>query len=242
MKPGEPFNTYRLFHNAWVPIQVLARVQISHCAKLLYGRLRAYAGKDGRAWPSDARLASDMGLSVRTIRRRRAELKQAGLIRDHASGKGVEFLWITELEPVQNLLTDWPDLATEAAKSGHASLEADQEADQGATNSSGFAQGAAVENSDSVPKIDPDKGGATIQKHGGENRQAAEEDNNPLEPGAQVSHNAPPGPRSLYLTPLNPDRAQRTLDPEFTRSLGRKLQTLSQMTKLNRQPRLRSSK
>lgn len=98
MKPGEKFNPYRqFFNNALIPEGVIAS-KLSRGAAILYGILRRYAGPTGQAWPRQTRLARDMSLTERSIRRLLSELRTAGLItiagREGARrGKTYSFLW-----------------------------------------------------------------------------------------------------------------------------------------------------
>jgi hypothetical protein len=63
-----------------VPMNVLRDSIIGPAAKLLYGRLRLYAGKDGRAYPKHETLASEVCLAERQVRYLLMELKAAGWI------------------------------------------------------------------------------------------------------------------------------------------------------------------
>ncbi len=48
--------------------------------KLCYGRLCQYAGKDGKCYPSQTKLAGDLGISTRQVRNYIQELKEYNLI------------------------------------------------------------------------------------------------------------------------------------------------------------------
>ena len=72
MTPGPEF--------IMVPLTVYADPLIGHAAKLIYGRLRLYAGKDGRAYPKHERLGGEIGLADRQIRYVLMELRAAGWI------------------------------------------------------------------------------------------------------------------------------------------------------------------
>ena len=240
MKPGEPFNPYRQFLNAWIPHQVLQRVPISHCAKLLYGRLRSYAGRDGQAWPTPARLAADLGVSVRTVYRRLAELKKAGLTRDHPAGRGVEFLWITELEPVQMSLGQVTEMARICDKSGTASLEEVQEEVQGGTAVVENAQGAPVEIPPIAPEDDPGSPGSPGPDAIPEPGQTMAADDKTPAVRAQLSHKAPDGPELKVTIPPGAAAAlERSLDPGFTRQISSQLQNLALKNRIGRPIRKR---
>ena len=78
---GQPFNPGGLFSYIVVP-DVLVRYRgIGPTAKLVWGRLARYVGKEGYAYPSVRTLADDLGLSERQIQRALAELERHGFIR-----------------------------------------------------------------------------------------------------------------------------------------------------------------
>lgn len=60
-------------HERWtyaqVPLWLLQREEVTEGAKLLYGRLLFYAAKNGRAYPNQGTLASDLGTNERQVRR-----------------------------------------------------------------------------------------------------------------------------------------------------------------------------
>ncbi len=78
---GKRFSPYRSFkRGAYTPNELMAYPDLSPSAKLLWGKLAQYAGKDGRAYPSIARLAADIGLKERQTQNVLAELKKKGFI------------------------------------------------------------------------------------------------------------------------------------------------------------------
>lgn len=81
MKIGEPFNPYKLFHGAYIPNWLLKRPEVSHGAKLCYGRLIQYSGKHGQCFPSQGLLAEELGVLEQQARRYVKELKDLGLLR-----------------------------------------------------------------------------------------------------------------------------------------------------------------
>ncbi|MDA1316170.1 MAG: helix-turn-helix domain-containing protein [Acidobacteria bacterium] len=101
-KPGEVFNPYRLFEGVWVPTGVLPLKEICPAAKLLYGQLGRYAGKDGQCFPSQATLAKDLGISDRQVRNLLGDLEREGFIRTVQQGlrrnNRYVFLWHPALE------------------------------------------------------------------------------------------------------------------------------------------------
>jgi hypothetical protein len=94
---GEPFNPWRRFNGVFVPLGLLAYPGLSDGAKLLYGRLGLYAGKDGACYAGRDTMAKDMGVHVATITRLLNELTTAGFIRRIRRGPGrkdaCEFLY-----------------------------------------------------------------------------------------------------------------------------------------------------
>jgi hypothetical protein len=63
-----------------IPYAVFVDPNLSHAAKLVLGRLRLYAGKDGRAFPKHETLASEVCLRDRQLRTVLSELQAAGWI------------------------------------------------------------------------------------------------------------------------------------------------------------------
>ncbi len=103
-------NPYRLFQGCIVPNWLLRRIEISSTAKLAYGRLIQYAGKDGLAYPSYATMARELAVSSRQAIRLIGELTQAGLLaavsRERGDGGAtsnayqfVDHIWMHESEP-----------------------------------------------------------------------------------------------------------------------------------------------
>jgi hypothetical protein len=50
-----------------LPFEVLRDPNIGNAAKLLYGRLKLYAGKDGRCYPKQQTIATEMGMKIRQV-------------------------------------------------------------------------------------------------------------------------------------------------------------------------------
>jgi biotin operon repressor len=105
---GKPFNPYGRFYNAWVPTQLLQSVEISDGAKLAYGLLRKFAGKDGACFPLQSTLARELGCKTRTVNKYIKELKGSKLIEVKRRGRGRSlsyvFLWKKELNSGQLFL------------------------------------------------------------------------------------------------------------------------------------------
>lgn len=80
------FNPYKKFNAALVPEAMLCYKGLAPNAKLLYGQLCRYAGENGYCYPGQARLARDMGLSVRAINKLLAQLVSEGFIKRKPPG------------------------------------------------------------------------------------------------------------------------------------------------------------
>ena len=66
---GQPFNPWKRFNGVFIPLGLLTHPGLSDRAKLFYGRLCLYAGKDGACFAGRKTMATDMGVSVATITR-----------------------------------------------------------------------------------------------------------------------------------------------------------------------------
>jgi len=84
---SDTFNPHRQFICALVPNWIMRRKELSHGAKLLYGRLAQFAGKDGRANPGQRLLATELCVSERMVRKYVHELTSNNLIEVVRSGK-----------------------------------------------------------------------------------------------------------------------------------------------------------
>lgn len=80
LRPGQAFNPFRQFNGAYVPEEILRMAGLSEGAKLLYGQLCRYAGRDGNAYPSYRKLAEDMASQPRKIMRLAKELSGYRLV------------------------------------------------------------------------------------------------------------------------------------------------------------------
>ncbi len=78
---GKRFNPYRRsIRFSVIPSGLMENPDLSPSAKLLWGKLAQYAGKDGRAYPSIAKLAADIGLKERQTQNLIRELKKKEFI------------------------------------------------------------------------------------------------------------------------------------------------------------------
>lgn len=111
---GDVFVPYQVFAGSesrrhprsFILNTVMRRTDLSPTAKLLWGRLSQFAGRNGQCYPTQYRLAEELGCVPRTILRALKELEDAGLIRRKSpSGQArlmrattrYEFIWLTDL-------------------------------------------------------------------------------------------------------------------------------------------------
>ena len=102
---GKPFNPWKVFGDViLVPSAILPLRNISSGAKITYGRLLRYAGRDGRCYPAVRTLADALGTSARQMRRYLGELEAEKFIQ-RVPGKGTTnsfvFLWHSTFETVR---------------------------------------------------------------------------------------------------------------------------------------------
>ena len=81
---GDVFNPYGMFVGIWIPEPLVKCSDISASAKLLFGRLTRFAGKDGRCFPSVKTLATELGMTDRQVQRLIRQLCEAGFLRKDA--------------------------------------------------------------------------------------------------------------------------------------------------------------
>jgi hypothetical protein len=100
MKPGDPFNPYKVFVGVFIPNAIVKYSELSPGAKLCYGRLSQYAGENGAAYPSHETLAAELGVSSRQVRRYIDELTAANFLKvlHSQTSNHYLFLWHTVLD------------------------------------------------------------------------------------------------------------------------------------------------
>lgn len=76
----QTFNPYKMYHGAYVPNWLLESNIVSLGAKLCFGKLMQYAGRDGQCFPKQQTLADDLGVSVPSISNYVNELELVKLI------------------------------------------------------------------------------------------------------------------------------------------------------------------
>ena len=86
LKPGDRFSPHCKLNNAMVPFGLLradisiGKQKVSLGAKLCWGVLASYAGSNGLCFPLQQTIASDMNVSLDTVKRYVHELRKAHLI------------------------------------------------------------------------------------------------------------------------------------------------------------------
>lgn len=99
---GEEYNTYKVHVGIFIDNGLLRFKGISTGAKVCLGMLRQHAGVDGKCFPSQEILATELGVSQREIIRQLKELEDGGfIIRIKPSGEeklkhfnnNYKFLW-----------------------------------------------------------------------------------------------------------------------------------------------------
>lgn len=100
---GQPFNPYRLFHGIFIPEALVRCLDLTPGAKIAYGRLVRYAGKDGVCHPRQETLAREIGVSARQVRSYLQELIRNRFLKVirkglHAPNEYV-FLWHEVFNP-----------------------------------------------------------------------------------------------------------------------------------------------
>ena len=101
------FRPWRAFQGAHIPLVILTANDLSPAAKLLWALLAKYAGENGSAYPKQRKLAEDMGVNIKTLRKRLEELTSKGYIvqsrekGDRRAHKpfNYQFIWRDEFEP-----------------------------------------------------------------------------------------------------------------------------------------------
>ncbi len=110
---GAKFSPYRLFTGLFIPEALARWDDLSPGAKLCYGRLARYAGKNGDCFPSVRTLASEIGVKRRQAQRYLLDLEEKGLIaRREEIGKVTHyaFLWHDVFNQPVTYMTPVPDV------------------------------------------------------------------------------------------------------------------------------------
>ena len=81
MSNPETINPFMLWQGAFIPNWLMQRPELPASAKIVYGRLCQFAGRDGVAYPSSQTLANETGISRRQVVTLLNKLENLGLIR-----------------------------------------------------------------------------------------------------------------------------------------------------------------
>jgi len=99
-EPGDVYNPYQMFKKNLLIPSSLASIPVaslSQGAKLTFGRLRMYAGKNAQAFPKRKTLAKQIGCSTRQVDNYIKELVELGVISTKRIGLGrsnrYSFVW-----------------------------------------------------------------------------------------------------------------------------------------------------
>jgi hypothetical protein len=120
-KIGERYNPHRVFTGIFIPEAILKIPvkKLSFGARICFGRLCRYAGKDGVAFPKRNTLAKEIGSSERAVDRFISELKEFGLIKVERKGlhksNRYYFVWhnIFDESDESDASLDLPKVATQ---------------------------------------------------------------------------------------------------------------------------------
>jgi hypothetical protein len=91
---GKRYSPRMKFYGAMIPNWLLRRTDISHGAKLCFGRLMQFAGRNDHCFPDQETLAEEVGVSVRTIQEYLAELESKPYIESQRRGRGNVYYFV----------------------------------------------------------------------------------------------------------------------------------------------------
>ena len=80
MQEQETINPFMMWQGSFIPNWLMRRPEVAPSAKLVYGRLCQYAGRDGIAYPALDTLAAEVGVTRRHVCRIINDLETLGLI------------------------------------------------------------------------------------------------------------------------------------------------------------------
>ncbi len=163
MREGEVFNPWRFFRGVFIPQSILKQFKIPQGAKVLYGLLCRFSGKDGNCFPRQERLAEELGVTIRTVQRWLCRLQTEQLIRRvifTRAGRvqnSYVFLWVNLLKSGQACLGETSEMSSHGATemSCHISIQKNPSKGVTRTNSSRRA-GASVENTPAQRQLFPE--------------------------------------------------------------------------------------
>ena len=123
---GQRFNPFGLFCGASVPNVICENWKLTPAAKLVYGRLAQFAGKDGRCFPKYETIAVSCGMSKRAAINAVAQLVKLGFLEKQQSPGRTRtnfyhFLWHSSFNDA--LLASYKNLAPQGNASASLSRE-----------------------------------------------------------------------------------------------------------------------
>lgn len=97
MQNGQEYNPYKIFVGIFIPNLVLQDQKLSLGAKVIFGVLCQFAGKEGLCYPRQETIANRLGVSKRQVINYLNELKKEKYIKATRQGQGktnvYSFLW-----------------------------------------------------------------------------------------------------------------------------------------------------
>ena len=129
-KPGEQFNPYGLFNGIFIPEAICKYRGLNLGAKMVYGRLCRYAGRDGAVYPALATLAAELGIGKTQARTYVQELERKYFIavdreNRHFGPNGAGgsnryiFLWHVAFDGEEGKLRKTPPVRKTGAEENH---------------------------------------------------------------------------------------------------------------------------
>lgn len=129
------YNPYKLFVGSFIPNWLMCRGEVSPGAKLCFARLAQFAGADGACYPSQTRIAKELGISERNARRYIKELEGHALITCTHRGLNrpnvYQFLW-------HEWMDSGPDKSVRSGEDKSVRSGADESVRSDRTNPSGL--------------------------------------------------------------------------------------------------------
>ncbi len=138
-------NLYKKYHGIFIPEAIIKIPvnQLSHGAKICYGRLARFMGKKMFCFPGIGKLASEMGVKKRAVDNYIKELKDFGLIETKRRGLGQSNLYyFLDHEVLRDALTN----ALINADKDVAKVQDDVEHKESQDKESNFKESSAVYN------------------------------------------------------------------------------------------------
>jgi hypothetical protein len=214
---GKPFNPYRLFYGSIVPepLERLPTGQLSQGAKLAYGRLMRYAGKDGDCFPSEATLGTALGVSEKQARNYIRALTLERLIAKRQRGlrqtNVYKFLW-------HPLFAQWLEEKQEKKLNPDRKSVAGQKRSSSASDRNDTARQARKESDDQERKYDALKENHRNQNHWEESHKSSKNNRLPsLQRSVPVERRSRTTQRSIS-TGSEKERSRSSSEKERSRS------------------------